>query len=388
MANFAIVVGINEYPQRAGQNPLDGAVDDACDFADWVLNPAGGDVPRENLYFWTHPWPADPHPVPPAEWTHPWQQPPSALLRQYLQNPPEWEGDQEKVAPGPARAPNAREIVDTATALGVELMAAAMTGGSGTNRIFVFLAGHGIRTHEYQQLNSQTCFVAGDFKGAGVMARGLVPCESFRKNLLTGGFQEVFMFLDCCRVQDTLLSIPAEVICGGVNEEPTLPWSVGNAAADGARAFEVPGQAPRGAFSVALLEGLRTHREPGSNSLPASTLETFVIERIQTKSRGQVPHFVYNPSGAPGPVIVTGGVAAPAAHPTLVLDLTGVDNGTQLRLLGADLAAVAGVGPIVAGDDPVEISNLAPGLYVLERVGGGARLPPFRHPDPQPICVG
>ena len=60
MTSWAIVVGINEYP-GSGLGPLKGAVADACDFADWALDPTGGNVAPERLYFWTYPWPdADP----------------------------------------------------------------------------------------------------------------------------------------------------------------------------------------------------------------------------------------------------------------------------------------------------------------------------------------
>ena len=42
--SWALVVGINHYPERAGQTPLQGAVADAVDFADWALSDNGGAV--------------------------------------------------------------------------------------------------------------------------------------------------------------------------------------------------------------------------------------------------------------------------------------------------------------------------------------------------------
>src|SRR5918992_2793158 len=47
MANWAIVVGIDQYwTERAS---LKGAVRDALLMREWLLDPAGGNVPEENL---------------------------------------------------------------------------------------------------------------------------------------------------------------------------------------------------------------------------------------------------------------------------------------------------------------------------------------------------
>ena len=44
---YAIVIGIDEYGEDGMR--LSGAVSDACTFRDWVLDPDGGDVPKDNL---------------------------------------------------------------------------------------------------------------------------------------------------------------------------------------------------------------------------------------------------------------------------------------------------------------------------------------------------
>lgn len=45
--DYAIVVGINHYP---GMNPLKGAEQDALNFIEWLKDPKGGDVPKEQIW--------------------------------------------------------------------------------------------------------------------------------------------------------------------------------------------------------------------------------------------------------------------------------------------------------------------------------------------------
>ncbi len=388
MTNFAIVVGINEYLPRTGQRQLSGAVEDACDFADWALANDGGEVAPENLFFWTHPWPGAAE-ARQKKYQQAPDQMPSAALAAYLADPKPWVGAHGAVVPDNTRAPDAREIVVTALAKGTELAGLARIGPAATHRIYVFMAGHGVCTNEVSSLASQTCFLAGDFHSiSGNIAHGLVPCESFHRSLLASGFGEVFMFLDCCRVQDPVIPMPAAIICGGPPEPPQAPWGIGNAAENGKEAFEILGPPARGAFSAALLEGLRSHREPGSNALPIGSLESFVTDRIETKSRGQSPAFDYNPKTKPGPDILAGGPGLPVANPTLVLDLSNLPPGLHLRLLGNDLAVVPGFADFMSGPAQIDVLNMPPGLYQVERLDGGAELAPFRHPKAGPIRVG
>jgi Caspase domain len=388
MTDFAIVVGINDYPQQTGQRKLSGAAEDACDFADWVLAADGGGVAPQNLFFWTHPWPG-----PSAARVRAYPEAPdlmpSPALAAYLPHPTPWVGSRGPVVPDPSRAPDAREIVDTVLVKGTELAGQAMMGKGGSHRIYVFLAGHGVHTNEVSSLDGQTCFLAGDFHSiSGNVAHGLVPCDSFRRSLLAGGFGEVFMFLDCCRVQDPVITMPAAVICAGPLGPAKSPWGVGNAAEAGKEALEVPGPPARGAFTAALVQGLRAHRDPGTNALPIASLEAFVTERIETRANGQSPAFEYNPRTKPGPVLRAAFHPAPAANPTLVLDLSSLPPGIRLRLLGGGLVPVAGFEDFVAGSAPVDVLNMPPGFYQVERLDGGAEIPPFRHPKPGPIRVG
>jgi hypothetical protein len=47
--DWAIVIGINQYPKVVGASPLLGAVDDAKKFKQWLLKPEGGAVPQAHI---------------------------------------------------------------------------------------------------------------------------------------------------------------------------------------------------------------------------------------------------------------------------------------------------------------------------------------------------
>jgi uncharacterized caspase-like protein len=200
LANWALVVGINDYPPAASQRPLRGAVADTVDFADWALDPNGGGVSPDRLFFWTYPWPAAP--LPPN-------------LDQYLAgNTPHWLRVDGSMAPPPdqTRPPKAQEIIRTAEIRGRDLFENKFVAGAHApkDRIFVFLAGHGLRTQEFGSGIMQTCFVAGNFSPRhGNMADGLVPCASFRQSLRNDRFDEVLLFLDCCRNELAYTSLRA-----------------------------------------------------------------------------------------------------------------------------------------------------------------------------------
>src|SRR5438874_10749407 len=115
----ALIIGINAY-QKPDIPTLFGAVADAADFADWALDPAGGNVKSDRLFFWTSPAPVEP----------------SAKLRNFLANPTPWHNN---VIPDFTRPPDADEIVKTALKMATTLSAAA-------GRIYVFMAGHGVQT--------------------------------------------------------------------------------------------------------------------------------------------------------------------------------------------------------------------------------------------------
>ena len=368
MKSWAIVVGINEYHLNAGQPVLHGAVADAADFADWALHPHGGAVDPSRLYFWTHPRPANPTPA----------------LAAYLMAPTSWyDLDLVAVPPDFSRVPYVNHITETALQAGGEAIRAAMeTGDDETRRIYVFFAGHGVQTNTYgATAEIQTCFVVGDFRPNNRTVMGLIPCEDFRRALLSNGFDEVFMFLDCCRVAMTKLNMPAPTIGSSNSRLPPEPkWGVGNAAQKNKIAYETTSPPLRGAFSKTLLDGLRTVRDPANQTLTVESLKVYVRDKIGSCiTNEQHPNFVHDPTDPP-PVVLTGPpIPLPQTLADIHITFGALPAGTIVQLCDDKGQPVGG--PIAADPAGVTIQAISGQLYSLD-VAGTDLSTPFRHSGP------
>lgn len=379
MKSWAMVVGIDQYPDLAGQDPLHGAVADACDFADWVLDPAGGAVPHDRLHFWTYPAPVAPTP----------------RLQAYLADPAvgRWDNeDSDWGARDGTRPPKASEIVRTIERVGRIAREQAIEAQSDErHRAYVFLAGHGLRAKVNGTLTEETCYIAKDFRvdPGGNMAPGLVPCESLRRSLLANRFHEAILFLDCCRLKFSRLSMTAQPL-PDVAGEPLEAYGLAFAAQDGGAAYETTSQPVRGAFSKTLVEGLRNCRDGAASELHVERLRRYVLANIGANApAAQVPNVTFKPDPH-GPLIVTGPPASlpagAATAPGPVINLGNLPAGTEVILLDGHNDPVPGVGPLIAGSAPITLPPLADGLYQLI-VSGTDRYKLFKHPSRTPIDV-
>jgi hypothetical protein len=306
---WAFVVGINHYPPSTGQRPLQGAVADAVDFADWALDPAGGNVLPERLFFWTHPAPTI---FPPA-------------VLAYIEAGPTawWDPRVNPLTPDFQNPPFAFNIVETALATARQARARALVeGAESPRRCYVFFAGHGVQTNVVGMKEKQTCFVVGDFMPNASVAMGLVPCNEFRDTLLGAGFDEVVMFLDCCRTEVARLDMPAPGLQTAAIQAPPQPvYIVGSAAQMGRPAYETNAPPIRGAFSKTLVHALRTVRGP-NGELEYESLRSYVNANISLHTpKEQRPSFVGEPNNPWPPVLrgrmplapLPGGVQSPGS---------------------------------------------------------------------------
>lgn len=372
---WAIVVGINAYPQGAHQKDLGGAVADACDFAEWALNPLGGNVPPKRMLFWSHPWP---NPLP--AWYAKYQA--GGLPSWY-----EPDTGTFSASPDPTRPPDAEDIVLTAEKLGEAFYEAKLDNPTLTSRIYVFLAGHGLRAPVIGEGTLQTCFVAGDFRSARNVALGLVPTASLSRSLRTNRFDEVLMFLDCCRTDPPSVTFKAMPICDLCSNDDEIPGtSVGHATHPSGRAFETNGPPVRGAFSKTLMDGLRGYRDPGSNRLTVQSLETYVLANIRAAiTMDQRPFFHYRPIEPPM-VVVTGAPATPfPPGPLVYIEI--VTGSVLLEVVDTHSKSRWTGGPYPAGSPPVQLPSLEPNLYGLRIVGGPTSEILFRQPLQREIHV-
>jgi len=335
LTNWAIVVGINDYP-AANEAKLAGAVADAEDFADWVLTTGG--VPATQLYYWTFEIGGGA---------------PAALSGALAAAPPwvpSW-----PLQPGPDwnRPPSSGEVAETAFTIAAQARKQKLDNPGQRHRCYVFFAGHGIQSASTDTtIELQTCFMLGDFKLQAKTVAGLIPCDDLRRGLLSGGFDEVVMFLDCCRVSDPQRLRPPVGLRAPLNDAPARPvWARGEAAQMGERAYETTSGPSRGAFSKALVQALRTVREP-NGSLGLMALAANVQTTITQYTANQNPGFEGRPnnpylqiippqptpaaSAAPGAPAAqpVGAPTAPAAAPQaeIRIDLSSLPTGTSVTL--------------------------------------------------------
>lgn len=385
MKSWAIIVGINTYPPLAKQEPLQGAVADACDFADWALDVHGGAVSKDRLFFWTYPWPAAPQ----------------GRLKDYLDGgpppgqagpewPPKWFNlNLGTATPDQHRAPTAFEITTTIETLGRAARAKALEDDDEeTRRVYVFLAGHGIRAKTVDR-SEETCFLAGDFRPLNSnLAAGLVPCDSFRRALLNDRFNEAILFTDCCRKQTARSALMAQPV-SDYSGQPTEAHSIAYAAQDDMLAHETVGPPVRGAFSSALMRGLRTHRTGAASYLYAAPLKQYVLDNIKDfTDSGQKPNMWFHPDGD-GPLIVQGPPAI-AGAPTegRLIDVSALPAGTQLILNGGDNTPLPGFAPLVVTGPSLLLPPLPRGLYLIQIADGSGRTKMFQEPSVEDVHVG
>lgn len=347
MVNWALIVGINDYGADSQLATLHGAVADAAEFAEWALDPAGGDVPPANLYFWCYGLPDAPGP----------------RLTAFLANPTPW----PQLAPDPTRAPNAQEIC-----IAVD-QAAVNARNAGADRLYIFFAGHGFQTQTFGYgETSQTCFVAGGYHPS-LAAAALVPCDDMMRMLTSQGPRHIIFFLDACR-SDASRRVPRPAALWNIRNDAGVHerYALGRAAQAKALAYEVPIDAPRrGAFSQLLIEGLRQHRIDGR--LTVQDLDDYVSRAMPelVKPYKQFPQIEEFPR--PYTLVLAQG-APVGALPTARITYAAVLDGVDLLLVGGPQNVRIA---LQGGAEPYNI-QLSPGSYVIETLTG-AQVASFSH---------
>jgi hypothetical protein len=312
MKSWAMIVGINEYPTATGQRTLEGAVADAADFADWALDPEYANVAPENLYLWTYPAPVDVTPRV-AEYLNP-----PAVAGGAPTAPPLW-FDPATGGESPANfqvAPDYTTITQTAYGLREDAATATYEGNTETKRCYVYFAGHGVQTTSAQRsADLQPCFITGDFRPTIVNTIGLIPCLDLRMLLLAQGFDEVFMFLDCCRLGGSAFDGQAPFLKS--SQVGTNIWGMGMATHHGGIAYETTVLPIRGAFTKTLMEALRSYRNAQSE-LTIEDLKTYVWGNIMRHAPKVQKPDISSANNDGTILIIAKRVAAPALEPDIV----------------------------------------------------------------------
>ena len=344
MRSRALIIGINEYPALASQRVLNGAVADAIDFAQWALDPDGGDVASDDLYFWGFPQPAA---MPDG-------------LDYLLGNDRPWLGPR----PNFNTTPDARSII-VAVEAAADAAADASSNGEDDERLYVFFAGHGATTQKHGHTRDpQNCLLAADYlPGKGF---GLVPLDDLRRMLELRGPAKHYLSMTAAAgelplsVPDPGLNVPEYA-----DMQLNMTWLVCRVARFGELAYETPPDKPeRGAFTKMLVQALRQYRI--NDQLTLDELRGFVRQGVAelVRPKIQVPVFVPKDDAEPF-VLVTG---PPTGAPPEIMVHVPPGMGGQIKVLDhTDRSVVAPI-PIVNNEASV---TLPPGLYTIEHEPSG-----------------
>ncbi|HEX2110266.1 MAG TPA: caspase family protein [Gaiellaceae bacterium] len=249
MANWALVIGIDRYwTERAC---LQGAVRDALWMREWLLDPAGGNVPETNLTLVLAP-------------------------REGGAAPPD----------GVAAAPATYTGITTAIHQLIQ-----RSGGSG-DRLFFYYAGHGLTARIDQ--SDENAIVATDF--TNIVTTNSMSLRSLWEYFETFQFADQFFFVDACR------NIPweGEFRVGQWplprDRDPGLPpvqQFILYATSPGLKAHEIREAGnERGAFTDGLVDGLAGKGKAKAWSMRAQAYEVrwdrlvrYVKERLEDEKR-------------------------------------------------------------------------------------------------------
>jgi hypothetical protein len=152
VASWALVVGIDRYWSDAAS--LKGAVRDALSAREWLLDPAGGNVPPDNLFLVLAPAKESPDPGDEVEW----EQGTKANITLAVNN-----------------------LVQ-------------LSGGKG-ERLFFYYAGHGLTTRVSNR--DESALLATDF--TEVLTDNSIALRSLWEYFETLQFDDQFFFVDACR---------------------------------------------------------------------------------------------------------------------------------------------------------------------------------------------
>jgi uncharacterized caspase-like protein len=344
-AHFALVIGIDDY--SSGQyRSLQGACADAAGFYDWLRDPAGGNVPPENIAFFTNP------------------------AREASVDPP------RSVSVEPTWSSVRRALAEWVS----RSQRTQLPIGS---RLYIYLAGHGYnhrdRTDDvYLLLTVYPDTSADAFPGTG-------SGEWFRVRAM---FDQILVVMDCCRDREVSVTTTPLALgeAGGIDgREPgdvRFLFSYGTEFGRASREQCFNGGPPQGVFTKALIEGLRGAAVDSSGAVTCSSLTQYLAAQVpKLAPRGNGNQYAQQPDFTPSPVtqekdFVICKLAAPSvAIPKLrvevkppysevrVWDGKSFDESTMRYLKGISVNWEKGGSEWVGG--------VPFGLYVLEWVGAG-----------------
>ncbi|MEM9188837.1 MAG: caspase family protein [Myxococcota bacterium] len=251
--DFAVVVGIEDY-KDAALGALSGAKRDASEFSDWLCDPSGGGLPCSHV---------------------------ETILSSV---------DGGDCKPAAFRVRNSFIRLLEAANLEEEPIG---------RRLYIFFAGHGAGNPDRIDEVGLLPAPYSDLQAWYVV--GLHYVQEFQR---LGAFEEIFLFMDCCR--DELprhpLSFPLAVSLRNDPNARSVRLFIGYATEHNSKARErtFEDNEVHGVFSYSLLEALKDDQTWVGGELTAQRLATYVAARVlhhRPAGSRQVAKFPLSPDG-------------------------------------------------------------------------------------------
>ncbi len=281
--DFAIVIGINHYKSLG---ILQGPIEDARDFQEWLLSPEGGDLPGENCYLIE----SSPDPVKPLQ-----------------------------------------DDIDDKLALIYEKASA-----HSYRRLYFYFAGHGLGVGWNE---NALCLP----KWSKILTNSALSSSEYLKLVNESGFfQEVFFFLDCCRNRKTAVRpLPPTIGIEQPADKPAKSFvaygTEFNNAAYEAEHWDSTKSLVRGHFTRALMQALRGAASNKEGSITTVSIKGFLKTKVEeiAKSHNQQQSVMFEDTFTTESIII----GAPLSTKFTNLILHFVEQG-NIVLEGPDLSVI------------------------------------------------
>ena len=245
LQDYAILIGANKYEYHSSLNELRGAIRDTADFLEWLLSDRGGNVPVENV--------------------------------RWLCTPEDLEGRLppllKELKTKPAEMHNIEDAMRELSELNEE-----KDGEKVGRRLYLHFSGHGVARGR-----EEICFLASNH--TRVDDRYVEGRKRANLFVEAAVFDEVFLFMDCCRVPDDALhNLPDPHFTANPDAALNVRtmYSFASQFGQAAREKDIDQDGKfHGIFSRAVLEGLRGAAVTAERTITHHSLETYVVRRFK-----------------------------------------------------------------------------------------------------------
>jgi Caspase domain len=326
--DWGIVVGISKYPEL---DSLDGSENDAQDFYDWLISPAGGKVPEKQV----------------------------ALILS-SQFPPVPKAT--RAEPSSLRIQQAFEDLQDVAKMNEDAGNGLQTG----RRFYIYLSGHGCAP----RFDDSALLAANATRErAGYHILGKLFANWF---LRSNFFEEVALFMDCCRenVAQVPPSIPPWVDITGVEgvDKARTFFGFGTKWARLSRERLMPDGKVHGVFTWALLQGLKGEAcDPATGDITARSLGDYLYNHMKAFLSAQdledpdipkEPDLQYDANPA-SPLVFC---KVPVPQYAVTIQLPPTAAGKQVQILDNKFAVAAAAN----GVPPLWQTQLRRGIYLAQ----------------------